>query len=168
MATIVFGGALSHSPMMNYPIDRDHDAVARFKSAVAEMSRLIHQASPDAIVIFGPDHFRALFCDLMPAFVVAVDRVQGWGDWNTPVGPFATSGALAKHIVAALLNTGFDPACSYDIKVDHGVTQPLQLMDLTEFPIVPILINAAGPPLPTPARCYEFGAATGRAVRSFP
>jgi 2,3-dihydroxyphenylpropionate 1,2-dioxygenase len=105
---------------------------------------------------------------LMPAFVIGVGHVAGWGDWHTPIGPFITRPALAKHILKTTITEGFDPASSYDIKVDHGVIQPIQLMDLADLPIVPVVFNAAGPPLPTPIRCHAFGAAIGRAVESFP
>ncbi len=44
MAKIVFGGAMSHSPMMNYPIPKDHDQVAVFKQAVTEMGRRIRES----------------------------------------------------------------------------------------------------------------------------
>ena len=56
----------------------------------------------------------------------------------------------------------------HELKVDHGITQPLQLMNLEDVPLVPIVVNAAASPLPTPARCHAFGAAVGRAVRNAP
>jgi len=168
MATIVFGGALSHSPLMNVPLQGDHDLVQRFSAAVGELGRLLSEAEPDVLVVFGPDHFRALFYDLMPAFVVGVGALDGWGDWASPVGPFVTRPALAKHILTSVMADGFEPAFSYDLKVDHGVSQPLQLLGLERFPVVPVLINAAGPPLPLPARCYRFGAAVARAIAGFP
>jgi 2,3-dihydroxyphenylpropionate 1,2-dioxygenase len=168
MASIVFGGALSHSPMMNYPITRDHAAVKRFTSAVRDMGVRLQAAKPDAVVLFGPDHFRALFYDLMPAFTIGLSAISGWGDWNTPEGPFPPSTDLAEHMVDALLADGFEPAFSHELKVDHGITQPLQLMNLEAVPLVPIVVNAAAPPLPTPARCHAFGAAVGRAIRSAP
>jgi 2,3-dihydroxyphenylpropionate 1,2-dioxygenase len=168
MATVVFCGAISHSPMMNYPIDRDHDRVDRFRKAAAEMSRRIQDAGTEAIVMFGPDHFRTLFYDLMPSFVIGVGDVSGWGDWNTPAGPFETHPALAAHILQTTREAGFDAALSQEIRVDHGITQPLQLMELTDIPVVPILVNAAAPPLPLPSRCHAFGIAVGRAITSFP
>src|SRR5262245_47713810 len=159
MATVVFGGALSHSPMMNLPFASNHDQVDRFRTATQEMGRLLRQAQPDVVVILGPDHFRTLFYDLMPAFTLGVDRVQGWGDWNTPVGPFNTDPALAQHILNCLMREGMEPAFSQEIKVDHGITQPLQLMNIEELPIVPVIINSAAPPLPAPSRCHALGAA---------
>src|SRR5262245_5574337 len=168
MANIVFGAALSHSPLMNFPVKKDHDQIGRFKTAVQQIGERLHAAKPDVLVIFGPYHFRALFRDLMPAFVIGVGIVEGWGDWNTPRGPFATYPALAKHILDNALNDGFEPAFSHDIRVDHGVTQPLQMLNVAMKPIVPILINAAGPPLPAPARCHAFGVVIGRSIVSFP
>ncbi len=168
MATIVFGGALSHSPLINVALQGDHDLVQRFQAAVAEMGRRISDAAPDVVLVFGPDHFRALFYDLMPAFVVGVGRLDGWGDWESPVGPFPTRPDLAKHILDDVMQHGFEPAFSYDLKVDHGVSQPLQLLGLEQLPVVPILINAAGPPLPTPVRCHDFGAAVARAIARMP
>jgi 2,3-dihydroxyphenylpropionate 1,2-dioxygenase len=168
VATVVSCGAISHSPMMNYPIDRDHDRVDRFRTAAGEMSRRIREAKPDALVVFGPDHFRTLFYDLMPSFVIGIGSVSGWGDWNTPVGPFQTDGALANHILQSTRSAGFDLSFSQEIKVDHGVTQPLQLLELTDIPFVPVLVNAAGPPLPSPSRCHALGQAVGLAITSFP
>jgi 2,3-dihydroxyphenylpropionate 1,2-dioxygenase len=132
------------------------------------MGGRLRAAKPDAIVLFGPDHFRTLFYDLMPAFTVGLEGISGWGDWNTPEGPFPASIAFAECIVNALLADGFEPAFSHELKVDHGITQPLQLMKLEDMPLVPIVVNAIAPPLPTPARCHAFGAAVGRAIRKAP
>ncbi len=168
MATIVFGGALSHSPLMNFPIAKDHGQVAKFQAAVDGLKQRLLESAPDIVMVFGPDHFRALFYDLMPAFVISVGVVKGCGDWNTPRGPFATNREFAGHVLQGLLDEGFAPAFSHDIQVDHGITQPLQLLNIAHLPVLPVLINAAGPPLPPPGRCYEFGAAVGRAIAAFP
>src|SRR5205814_9802795 len=118
----------------------------RFTSALQEVRRRLEAAKPDVLVIFGPDHFRTLFYDLMPAFVIGIGSVEGWGDWDTPRGPFITHPVFAKYILDNVLRDGFEPAFSRDLKIDHGVTQPLQLLNATPTAIVPILINAAGPP----------------------
>jgi hypothetical protein len=46
MAKIVFGGAMSHSPMMNLPIPKDHDKVERFQIAVGQMAGSLREANP--------------------------------------------------------------------------------------------------------------------------
>lgn len=167
MAKIVFGGALSHSPMMNLPSAEPSDQVVRFKSAVQELTRRLQDSNAEVLLVFGPDHFRTLFYDLMPAFTIGVGEVRGWGDWNTPAGPFEVQTGLAEHIIESTLKDGFEPAFSREIKVDHGITQPLQLMNVN-LPMIPVVINCAAPPLPTPWRCYSFGAAIERAIRSWP
>ena len=168
MATIAFGAALSHSPLMNFPISKDHEQLERFKLAVQGLAAQLSETKPDVLVVFGPDHFRTLFFDLMPAFVIGSGKVAGWGDWDTPSGPFATKPDLAQHILEHVLQDGFEPAFSRDLKVDHGITQPIQLMNFEETAILPIVINAAGKPLPMPSRCHAFGASVGRAIASFP
>lgn len=170
MATIVAAGALAHSPLINKPAPAEDVAqIEAYRGYTAELGRRIRAARPDVLLVFGQDHFRSLFYDLMPPFVIGTGAIDAWGDWETPTGPFATAPALARHIYRALLTGGFDPACSYDLKVDHGITQPLQLCDLPQtLPLVPVLINTAAPPMPAPARCYAFGAAVGRAIASYP
>ncbi len=169
MAKIVFGGAMSHSPMMNLPIPKDHDRVERFKNAVQELASRLREAEPDVLVLFGPDHFRALFCAVwMPAFTIGIDRIAGWGDWNTPTGPFVCQPELANHILHTCFAQDFDATFSCDLKVDHGITQPVQLMNLANLPLIPIIVNSAGVPLPTLRRCHQFGAVVARAISSFP
>src|SRR5439155_18149941 len=92
----------------------------------------------------------------------------GWGDWNQPAGPFSTHPRMANHILDTLLSQDFHPAFSHEIKVDHGITQPLPLLGLEAIAIVPIIVNCAAAPLPTLARCHRFGSAVGRAITSFP
>jgi 2,3-dihydroxyphenylpropionate 1,2-dioxygenase len=53
------------------------------------------------------------------------------------------------------------------MRVDHGTAQVLELFGMTQMPVIPVQINAAAPPLPTPARCYAFGEALRDAVRAF-
>jgi 2,3-dihydroxyphenylpropionate 1,2-dioxygenase len=168
MAQIVFAAALSHSPLINLPVRKDREPIARFQAALQTVRERLDACRPDVMVVFGPDHFRALFLDLMPSFVVGVDKVEGWGDWDTPQGPFTAKPVLAQHILQTVMQEGFDPAFSHAIKVDHGVTQPLQLLDVQHRPLLPILINCAAPPLPLCSRCYAFGKAVNRAIGSFP
>jgi 2,3-dihydroxyphenylpropionate 1,2-dioxygenase len=142
-------------------------AIARFRSGVDELARRLHNARPDVVVVMAPDHFRSQFYENMPAFCIGVGELEGWGDWNTPVGPFRVQTSLARHILRSLLGWGFDPSHSYRLRVDHGLTQPLELLSIADIPIVPIIINAAAPPLPLPWRVHAFGLAVGAALSSF-
>lgn len=168
MAALIASAALAHSPLINCDAPEDErPSIQRYRAITATLGERVRAARPDVVVIIGQDHFRTLFYDLMPAFVIGTGRVDGWGDWGTATGPFPCSTSLARHLHRSLLEEGFDPACSYDLRVDHGVTQPLQLLGLPEdIPLVPVLINTGAPPMPSPRRCHDFGAALGRAIRS--
>jgi 2,3-dihydroxyphenylpropionate 1,2-dioxygenase len=168
MAEIVIGAALSHSPLMNVDVPADCvrpvDAYRRSAGALGDRLR---DARPDALVVFAQDHFRTVFYNNMPAFMIGVGDVTRWGDWRGTPGPLPTDLPLARHVARGLFERGFEPALSYDIKVDHSIAQVLDLFGMTDVPVIPILVNAAAPPLPTPARCFAFGEALRGAVESF-
>ncbi len=158
---------MSHSPSWNLePLDGPPkpyiDAVHRARDAIKRIA-------PDVVVVFGPDHVRNFFFDLMPAFCIGVGEVTGFGDYGSPKGAFHTCPDLASFIAEHVLSVGFDPALSYNMGVDHGISQPIAALtpDLAT-PVVPIMISSGGAPLPTLARCFAFGRAVGDAIRSFP
>lgn len=86
---------------------------------------------------------------------------------------------LGKHIIKATSQDGFDPAASLrlpageydDYGIPHGwgfvIQQVLGGTDVP--PVVPVFVNTFYQPNPPNAqRCYDFGVALGRAIRSFP
>jgi len=159
--------AMSHSPSWDMkplegPAKPYVDAVFRAHDAVKA-------AKPDLIVAFGPDHIRNFFFDLMPAFCMGVEAVQGFGDFSSPGGPLPTLPKQAAAIAQAVMDQGFDPALSHRMGIDHGITQPYAALvpDLS-VPILPIMVSSAGPPMPSLARCHAFGAAVGHAIRALP
>jgi 2,3-dihydroxyphenylpropionate 1,2-dioxygenase len=170
MATLVAAGALSHSPLITFPQPDDEvGAIERFRAMTRQLGGRIIAAKPDVLVIIGQDHFRTLFYDLMPPFVIGTGRVEAWGDWKTVKGQLNSVPALGRHLHRGLLHAEFDVACSYDLLVDHGITGALLLMELPEaMPIVPVIINTTAPPMPTPYRCYKFGQTLGEAIATFP
>lgn len=158
---------MSHSPSwkleaLDGPPKSYVDAVFRARDAVARLR-------PDIVIVFGPDHVRNFFFDLMPAFCIGVEDVIGFGDFGSPKGELPTRPDFAAYVAERVLLAGFDPALSHRMGVDHGISQPIAALtpDL-QTPIVPIMISSGGAPLPTLARCHTFGRAIGDAIRSFP
>lgn len=169
MGEIVIGAALSHSPLMNFDIPSDaRDQVLAYRNAARRIGVEVRKARPDTLVVLAQDHFRTVFYNNMPAFLMGVGNVERWGDWNGSAGALATDPALARHVARRFPELSFEPSISYDMKVDHGISQVLELLELTDMPVIPILINAAAPPLPTPARCHSFGDALRHAIAGFP
>lgn len=159
--------ALSHSP--SWELQPLEGPAKPYVDAVFRARDRIQALQADIIVVFGPDHVRNFFFDLMPAFCIGVETVTGFGDYNSPAGALPTLPALAAHVAAAVADDGFDPALSFRMGIDHGITQPYAALvpDLAT-PILPIMVSSGGPPLPSLKRCHAFGAAVGKAIRAWP
>jgi 2,3-dihydroxyphenylpropionate 1,2-dioxygenase len=171
MADVVAIGALSHSPLLNGASAGGNvpAAVTAFRDAARALGARIKAERPDVLIVIGPDHFRSLFYANMPAFCLGVGRVRGWGDWETRSGALPTLPAFARYLHRALLAADFDPSASYDMPIDHGLTQPLELCDFPpDLPIVPLIVNANAPPRPSLRRCYALGVALRGAIARCP
>ena len=164
---IVLGVGASHTTLMNTRWDAvDHlDSAHAFRDALGEAGGLLAEARPDLVVIVGSNHFRGMWLDLMPPFTIGLDQVEAVGEHGTPKGPLPTDPAAAQAIHQSLLDDGFDVAMSTDLQVDHGITHAVQYIVPDGVPIVPLVVNVFGPPLPSLGRCLALGAALRRAVR---
>jgi 2,3-dihydroxyphenylpropionate 1,2-dioxygenase len=166
MAELIGMVGLSHSPFWEWEQPVSGPGAA-FVAKVTEARGRCAQAAPDAIVIFGPDHFRNFFYDSLPPFCIGTERCHGFGDYGTPKGELPLARALARGILEHLMGAGFDPAQSADMGVDHGLTQSYAVLTPSPaVPLVPIMVNAGGAPLPSMRRCHAFGRAVGDAIRA--
>ncbi|MFD9205883.1 2,3-dihydroxyphenylpropionate 1,2-dioxygenase [Streptomyces sioyaensis] len=167
MASVIACINLSHSPFWNIaPAPVPSTPGGHFTAAVDELRHLAASLAPDAVVVFGPDHARGLFYDLMPPFTIGVERVQGIGDYDTPSGDLPVAVRLAGQVFTGVTRRGFDPAISLDLRIDHGLTQVYgKLFPHLDVPLLPIVINSGCPPLPSFSRAWAFGAAVGAAIR---
>lgn len=169
MAEIVGTLSISHSPLWNLKPDPGANEPGGSFVANTEKARdLLEQMKPDVLVVFGPDHARGVFYDMLPAFAIGVERLTGVGDYFTPKGDLPVAGQLARAIFDGVTARGFDPAISLDMQVDHGLTQVYaRLVPDLDIPIVPIIINSGCPPMPSFARSYDFGRAVGDAIAAY-
>lgn len=167
MANIVGLAALSHSP--SWDLSRDLTGPGAEFVAAVERLRQFNGQRVDAIILFGPDHYRNFFYDVLPQFCIGIEKVEGYGDYDSPSGPLPCAAELGAHVLSGVMAAGFDPAVSLNMCVDHGLTQPYAAVNPgLDIPIVPIMINCQGGPRPAYRRIAEFGRAVGDAVRSFP
>jgi 2,3-dihydroxyphenylpropionate 1,2-dioxygenase len=132
---------------------------AQFGGLAAE----IRAFAPDQIIEFAPDHFNGFFYDLMPSFCVGV-HAASLGDWGGQTGKLPVDERFASELAAAVLGDEVDVAVSYRMHVDHGFVQIWEKMfgRFDAYPIVPIFINCAAPPLPRFRRARLLGEAVGR------
>ena len=178
MARIVGCITTSHVPAIGNAIAKGRQQEPYWKEwfdGFAPVHRWLASARPDVAVVVYNDHGLNFFLDKLPTFAIGAAAEYQTADegWNIPaVRPFAGDPALSWHVINSVVAAGFDVTMCQEMAVDHAVCNPMQLLWPGGEPwpvrIVPVEINTVQFPLPSAARCYEFGQAIGRAVASYP
>jgi 2,3-dihydroxyphenylpropionate 1,2-dioxygenase len=151
----------SHTPLMAFADPQG--GRQEVNAALRRLGSRIEAFDPQLVFQFSPDHYNGFFYDLMPPFCLGV-QASALGDWQTHSGPLRVPQDIALAAHAAAAEAGVDLAISYRMAVDHGFTQFWQITvgAADRYPIVPIFINCAAPPLPPFARVRALGEAIGR------
>jgi aromatic ring-opening dioxygenase catalytic subunit (LigB family) len=175
MAEVVIGIAASHAPNLAVPSlvgKMDEAQHQRIMSGFTEARMLLEQARPDAIVIFSTDHFDRCFYDNLPPFLVAVgETAEGpVNEWlKIPKVKLPVMGELGRFLVSEGLENGVDFASSAELGLDHAEVVPLSfLTPQWDIPIVPIVVNAFAPPMPSLKRCRHVGAFVREVIERWP
>ena len=168
MSEIIGMVGMSHSPFATLlPPPELAAPGGRFLSDAQRVAAAVAALAPDALVVIGPDHFHANFYDAMPPFVLGVEEAEAFGDFGSRSGPLPVAAALGWAIHDGLSRDGFDIALSYALTVDHGIVQSYDMVrGPADPPLVPLVINTAGPPLPSMPRCVALGRSLGAAIRA--
>ncbi len=136
---------------------------------LTKIRRALDDFQPDAVILFGDDQYECFKEDLVPAYCCFLSdsfktkpylRARGLGGdtaniWNDPFDlVIETQGApnIAKRLLTALLEEGFDPAYSYSLPhqeyLGHAFANTLLFLDHQRqgwpYPIIPFAINAYG------------------------
>lgn len=135
---------------------------------------MVREEKPDVAILFYNDHGLEFFIDKKPTFAIGVaDRYEnadeGWGIQTIP--DVKGSPDLAWHISNHLVENEFDITICQEMKVDHGLTVPMQLLwpnySYDNVQVIPVCINCEQHPMPSPKRCYDLGKQIAAAVESF-
>jgi Catalytic LigB subunit of aromatic ring-opening dioxygenase len=175
MADVVIGIAASHAPNLANPAlmrGVKEEQYATVKAGFAQARTLLEQAQPEVIVIFSTDHFDRCFYDNLPPFLVGVgETAEGpVNEWlKIPKVTVRVAGELGRFIVSEGLENGVDFALSAELPLDHAEVVPLSyLTPAWDIPIVPIVVNAFAPPMPSLKRCLQVGAFVREAIERWP
>ena len=177
MARIIGGVGTTHVPSIGNAIAKGLQQDPYWKpffDGFSPVHRWLADTRPDVAVVFYNDHGLNFFLDKMPTFAIGAageyrNADEGWG---LPVSrPFPGDAAFSWHIIESLVADEFDVTTCQEMLVDHAFTIPLALLwpGAANRPVrtIPIAINTVQHPLPSPARCYKFGQAVGRAIDSY-
>jgi 2,3-dihydroxyphenylpropionate 1,2-dioxygenase len=153
---------LSHTPLIGHVDPPDARKQAAL-SAVARLRSDLRAFDPELIFLFAPDHYNGFFYDLMPPFCIGA-QATAIGDWWGLAGPLNVPREIAMACASSVLASDVDCAVSLRMKIDHGFAQPLEFLTgtLDRYPVIPVFINAAAPPLPSFRRVRMLGESIGR------
>ena len=154
---------VSHSPLLR-PESLEDPRGPAVAAALDNAREALKQFSPQVVVLFGPDHFHGFFNDLMPPFCIGA-HASGVGDWGTSTEALQVDSEHACDLHEYLMNCGFDPAISHDMRVDHAFAQPLAFIAPPAASVIPFFINCAASPLPSLKRVRALGEAVGSFFR---
>lgn len=157
--------ALSHSPLIEF-VQPPTDTLERVSAAFATAKEFVAEQKPDLVVIFAPDHYNGFFYDMMPPFCLGA-RAEALGDFNTPAGKLSVDNDAAWQIHQDVLAAGIDLPISERMIVDHGFSQPLDILfgGLENVPVVPIFINSVAYALSPVSRIRALGEAVGESIK---
>jgi 2,3-dihydroxyphenylpropionate 1,2-dioxygenase len=133
------------------------------RGVIRSAREAVERFDPELVVLFAPDHFNAFFYDMMPPFCIGV-HADSIGDYGSQAGPLSVATQLAAECAEAAMAAEIDVSLSYCMQVDHGFSQPLELLAgaLDRYPVIPVFVNGAAPPRPSCRRVRLLGDALGR------
>ena len=174
MASFAGAFAASHGPLLVREWDSiPADQRQRLTHAFQELGRRVKAADPDVLVVVSPDHWSNFFLDNYPAVCIGVGEAsegppEPWMK-GYPHRELRGHPDFSLHLLHESLKQGFEPSRSHRLKLDHGSCIPLWRMELPKMPaLVPMLVNSIEPPMPSLARCVEWGRLLRKAIDSYP
>lgn len=174
MAEFAGAFAASHAPLIAREWDRLPAAASeRLSAAYLALGREMARARADIIIEIAPDHWTNFFIDNLPSVCIGVGA-----EHEGPREPFMAAfphktlrgdAGFGTHLLRTALERGFEPSVSHRLALDHGFCIPLWKSGLDPLPaIVPLILNALEPPMPTVARCAAWGELLAQAIASYP
>ncbi|HEY7060239.1 MAG TPA: hypothetical protein VII06_02085 [Chloroflexota bacterium] len=161
---------LHYSMMPGGNAERPSDEFGRrFAADVQRTFGLLRQvleaARPDALLLVANDQFVNFFYNNVPTFCLGVGT-DTRGQFAKHAFAYPCHETLARQLLGALIDEGFDLAFSEKLELEHTQVVPLHyvLPPGGPTPLIPLFVNTWVAPQPTPRRCHALGAAIARCV----
>ncbi|HEV8342229.1 MAG TPA: AmmeMemoRadiSam system protein B [Candidatus Binatia bacterium] len=165
---IVFACAASHAPGITActeaaPKEQSEKIVGGYE----KLRQMLQAARPEALVAITVEHWANFFLNQMPAFCLGrADHYDGpIEEWlRIPKTRVPGDSQFASQLLDSCYHAGFDLTFSDELLFDHATMLPLHfLIPRMDIAVIPLIVNALTPPMPTPRRCYELGKVLGEA-----
>ena len=176
MAQIVSVVASTHNPRIFWNRDdATPEDMDELYATFAHVRDLLAATKPDLIVAVANDHLDNFFFDNLPTFSVGTGTSAEGPFWyesdimSLPHYKFAIHQPFAEYVLRDGVETGIQFSQARELHLDHAFTVPLSfLRPAADLPVVPIVTNAFGYPLPSNRRWYELGKFLKRAIEAWP
>jgi aromatic ring-opening dioxygenase catalytic subunit (LigB family) len=149
----------------------------RCHEAIGILGQKILAWNPDTVVVVGDDQAENILPDNTPPFTIyiapevdATTKYAYFGtDTSNQVRHYPADAELAQDVLLSIMDQGFDPSWSRETRykggLGHAFGRALKLLMPNDVrPILPVMVNTYYPPAPSARRCFDFGAALGRAL----
>jgi 3-O-methylgallate 3,4-dioxygenase len=153
----------------------------RCMSAIEVLRKKVEEWKPDVLVMVADDQHENILDDANPPFTVYIggdfEASTSLGYFKEPKSAnrtkYKANQKLAQGILEKLMNSGFDPAYSKELRYEGGMGHAFSrvLKFLTpgaQIPVVAIMVNTYFPPAPSAKRCVDFGKALAAAIKQSP
>ncbi len=177
MAKIIGAIGTSHIPAIGKAIAGNLQETPYWKNffdGYKPIHKWLENNQPDVVVVFYNDHGLDFFIDKKPTFAIGAaasyqNSDEGWGIKTIPEAKGDED--MSWHICNELVDDEFDITICQELRVDHGLTVPLQLMwpgnNYSHLKVIPVAINCEQHPMPSPKRCFDLGRSIGKAIESY-
>jgi gallate dioxygenase len=167
----------SHVPAIGAAIDHGQTAEPYWKpmfDGFLPSQQWMREHTPDVVFLVYNDHATNFDLSVIPTFAIGTAAEfepadEGYGP--RPVPKVMGHPELASHIAQSVIQQDFDLTIVNDLRVDHGLTVPLNLMfgSPAAWPcrVIPFHVNVVQYPVPSGRRCFALGQAIRRAVESY-
>lgn len=164
MGEIVAAMATVHAPQLfTYPPTEDPKQLDADIAAMRELGKSLDETRPDAVIVIGSDHLETFFLSAVPTFALVGGEKSKAAfarrNYALPIHPFA------EELLDKLIGAGFDLTYSQDAELGHAFAAVYEwVLDGRAIPVIPLFVNTYLPPLPSPKRCTQLGAAIRDAI----
>ena len=150
-------------------LEDNRERYAKIRDAHEEIRRRLKDLRADAVLLIGDDQTENYGTENIPQFLIYTGGDYLADDWDRKHSSTIRNNAdIARTLVEGVMEEGFDVSWATQWKdgklLSHAHTEPILYLVRDSAPVIPVFVNAVLPPAPSPARCYAFGQALGRAI----
>lgn len=169
MAEIVAAAAAVHAPqLLSRPPHEDPAKLDGSTDALRRFGAVLDETRPDALLVIGIDHLETFWLEAVPTFTLVLSP-EAEAHYMQRERRVPVHTGLATALLHGVVARDVDLTYSQDATLGHAFLTPFEyVLADREIPVIPLLVNAYLPPLPSPRRCFTLGKAIAASLADRP